>query len=418
MYFDKDPKHRLEYIFNVDRLLKFSRCDRLERSERRIAFVEARYQSFYGAQRSLYTLVTNLSTQFEPVVLLPGDGVVANKYRDAGVDVHIIPLGGNANLFGGEVFRLSLWKRLGVVVDLLKYNLRVARWLEDYDIDVVYANDFRALIYAGIAAKLVKKPVLWYVRADGLSPLEACMGVRLATRIILIANGVKRAFPPRDLRRYARKFCVLYTGFELDNNFGCTESEVCAKLDVPARVPVIGIVGSICHRKGHDLLVHALAHLKSRKIDAHLLVVGGSPVGHEHYRRHLEDLIDSHDLSSQVHWLGYQENVMPLYRLMDVLVLPSRSEGLPRTLIEGLFAGVPVVATDVGGVSEIVAMDYLGQVVPPDDVTSLAEALAQVLTDNRMRSEEVRELRTQYVRERFGLNHYVRGFEAIVKTLN
>src|SRR5690606_9968892 len=118
---------------------------------------------------------------------------------------------GNANLFGGEVFRLSLWKRLGVVVDLLKYNLRVARWLEDYDIDVVYANDFRALIYAGIAAKLVKKPVLWYVRADGLSPLEACMGVRLATRIILIANGVKRAFPPRDLRRYARKFCVLYT---------------------------------------------------------------------------------------------------------------------------------------------------------------------------------------------------------------
>src|SRR5690606_23926613 len=109
----------------------------------------SRYHSLYGAQKSLLTLVANLSERIEPIVLLPGEGVLADAFREAGVEVEIIPLRGKAGSFGGEVFRVTRLQKVGVAAEILAYNWRVARWLRERRIDLVYANDLRALMCVG-----------------------------------------------------------------------------------------------------------------------------------------------------------------------------------------------------------------------------------------------------------------------------
>lgn len=139
--------------------------------------------------------------------------------------------------------------------------------------------------------------------------------------------------------------------------------------------------------------------------------------GHEDVRGELDKRISALGLESNVHWLGYQGDVRPFYAMMDVVVLPSRSEGLPRVLIEGLSAGLPVVATDVGGVSDIVTGNHLGRMVQPNDPVSLARAIAEVLDDPRRNDAEIVKQRIEYVNEKFSLDAYVSGFESIVTEL-
>lgn len=383
--------------------------------------MDARFHTFYGAQKSLFTLVTNLaSTELEPIVLLPGEGVLAEQYRQAGINVDILPLGKQANRFGGEIPRLTLVGKLRVLKELFKYNLRVARWLRKNKIDVLYANDLRALLYVGIASKLCRKPLLWYVRVDGRPSVLSRVGLRLADRIILIADGVSSLFSPRDLAKFQQKFSTLYTGFALKERISDSDirKRVRASYGIPLNAKVIGIVASITYRKGHDLLIAAFNWLHKQRDDLHLLIVGDSPVGHEDFKTELVTRIEEQGLSERVHWVGYQNNVTAYYQAMDVLALPSRSEGLPRTIIEALGMGIPIVATDVGGVREILTSEDLGMVVPPDDVESLSHALWRIVCSSDLHTEQRQSKRRDYVEERFSVEAYVRGFVSIVNNLS
>lgn len=387
----------------------------------RIAFVDAYYDTFYGAQRSMFTLVTNLPRdRFEPIVLLPGDGVHAEEYRKAGVKVQVLPLRGDANRFGGVVPNLSIWKKMSVGIELLRYNLVAARWIRENRIDVVYTNNIRSLMYVGLASRAIGKPLLLYIRGDGKPSLLSRLAIRLANRVILIANGVSVVFTANDLQKYRSKLTTLYTGFDVAKLIGTERARESVR-DRHGIAPtdlVIGIVGSITRRKGHDLLLRALASLETSMKNLHLMVVGGEADGHEDYRIFLDELIEQLRLTSPVHWVGYRDDVAEYYQAMDILVLPSRSEGLPRVVVEGLASGLPVVASDVGGVREILISDDLGRVVPLEDVGALAQAISSILTSPDSISRSARVLRREYVADRFTIEAYARGFTTIIDSLH
>lgn len=394
---------------------------KLDSRRTRIAFVDARPHSFYGAQRSLFTLVTNLPERdVEPLVLLPSDGVLADHYRRVGVNVHVLPLNEKVNRFGGEIPEMSLAGKLGVTKALLEYNWRVSRWLKKRRIDIVYANDLRALLYVGLAGRLTRRPVLWYVRADGQPSILSHLGLRLADRVILIADGVRSLFTARDNARFQGKFVVLHTGFALDD--GLVDANVGRRIrdiyGIPRDAIVIGIVASVTQRKGHDLLIAAIDKLQNYRNDIHLMIVGDVAVGHENYRAKLAGMIDRFGLQENVHWVGYQEKVSDYYNAMDLVALPSRSEGLPRTIIEALGMGLPVVATDVGGVREILTSEILGRVVPPEDVESLARAIKSVINTPDFRTKDHQLWRQNYVKERFSIDAYVQGFMSIINAVD
>lgn len=128
-------------------------------------------------------------------------------------------------------------------------------------------------------------------------------------------------------------------------------------------------------QKAHEVTLHALAKLIQSGHRSHLVIVGD---GAE--RDRLEVLTDSLGLERHVTFLGYRTDVSSLLTASDAFVLASRWEGLPNVIMEALVAGRPVVATDVGGVTELVIDGVTGFVVPPEDAVALASAMQKVMT--------------------------------------
>ncbi|MCS6861161.1 MAG: glycosyltransferase, partial [Abditibacteriales bacterium] len=138
----------------------------------------------------------------------------------------------------------------------------------------------------------------------------------------------------------------------------------------------VGCVGTLRPVKGHRYLIEAIAAVREKVPHVHLSLVGDGPA-----RGELDDLRQRLGLNGCVSLLGMRDDVDALLKQFDVFVLPSLSEGISNALLEAMAAGLPVVATDVGGNPEVVQHGVTGLLVPPQDSRALAEALWQLLTD-------------------------------------
>lgn len=172
---------------------------------------------------------------------------------------------------------------------------------------------------------------------------------------------------------------------------------------------VVGFVGRLCAQKDPGLLLEAFARLRGDHPRARLAMVGDGPLRHALHRRGARL-----ELGDRVRWLGARPAaaVMPAF---DVLALPSRYEGLPYVLLEALAAGLPIVATDVGGVRLAVEEGENGYVVPCGVADRFADALASLLADPARRERAGRAARARA--PRFSIAEMVARTEAIYRRL-
>jgi glycosyltransferase involved in cell wall biosynthesis len=141
--------------------------------------------------------------------------------------------------------------------------------------------------------------------------------------------------------------------------------------------PVVGIVAVIRRRKGHQVLLEAVASAPLRGRGTHLVIAGEGPV-----RGQVEARAAELGLQEWVHFLGHREDVPDLLAACDVVALPSvLGEGVPQTILQALAVQRPVVASDVAGIRQVVRHDETGLLVPPEDPRALAEAIARLLAD-------------------------------------
>ena len=146
------------------------------------------------------------------------------------------------------------------------------------------------------------------------------------------------------------------------------------RADRHAGAPLLVCVGRLSHQKGQDVAIRALALLHDRM--ARLRLVGAESGGGE--RADLEALAESLGVSHRIEWRGGVEDTAPEYRAADVVVTPSRWDGLSLALLEAMASGAPIVASDVNG-SE--SLGDSGVIVPPDDPQALADAIDELLQD-------------------------------------
>ena len=195
--------------------------------------------------------------------------------------------------------------------------------------------------------------------------------VSLPFRDELIARGVSpdrieiihNAIPPDWGRRFASRIMpprfAPSMGFAADRN-------------------VILIVGRLSREKDHLTLLEAVARLPS-ELRPHLVIVGEGPE-----RPRIEERIRSLNLTGSVTLTGQQESAEPYYGIAQVAVLSSLSEGSPNALLEAMAAGVPVVATSVGGIPEIVTHGESALLVTPGDVAAMSASIARLLSDKNL----------------------------------
>jgi glycosyltransferase involved in cell wall biosynthesis len=159
--------------------------------------------------------------------------------------------------------------------------------------------------------------------------------------------------------------------------------------------PAVLYVGRLSHEKGVDVLLRAWPHVLQELPAARLRIVGDGPD-----RGVLEGLVASLGVASSVEMLGHQAEPWRFYREASVVVLPSRSEGIPNVLLEAIARDVPVVATRVGGIPHVLGDPPAGLLVAPDDPTALSTALLGGLVGT---AEEQMRHRRSLVRDRFSL---------------
>jgi glycosyltransferase involved in cell wall biosynthesis len=147
-------------------------------------------------------------------------------------------------------------------------------------------------------------------------------------------------------------------------------------LNVQDGRPVIGVVARFFPVKGQAALIAALPRLLQHRPDALVVFVGDGPE-----RKACEALARKLGIERAVRFLGQRHDVPELMNCFDVVAMPSRSEGLPLAAIEAMAAGVPVVATDVGGISEVVTHHRVGLLAPAGDVAALVGLICQLLDD-------------------------------------
>jgi glycosyltransferase involved in cell wall biosynthesis len=249
---------------------------------------------------------------------------------------------------------------------------------------VVHTHTAKAGFVGRLAARIAGVPVVVHTfhghvfkgyfnpRAAGVFVRLERLFSRLADRIIAPSAELKRQLT-QDYRICAPdRVTVIENGIRLDPFLSLPRHRggFRGKYGIPPDVPLIGIVGRYVPVKNHELFFQAAKRVIERIPDAHLAIVGDGP-----RRTELKAMAESAGLSARSHFTGWIADMLPIYSALDCAVLSSHNEGCPLALIEAMAAGVPVAATSVGGISDILSDSRYGALTPPGDADALADGI-------------------------------------------
>ncbi|MGD0575786.1 MAG: glycosyltransferase family 4 protein [Anaerolineales bacterium] len=175
--------------------------------------------------------------------------------------------------------------------------------------------------------------------------------------------------------------------------------------------PIIGTVGRLVSIKNHTMFLRAARSMVNSGIQASFVIVGDGEL-----RPSLEAQARSMDLAGRIFFLGWREEMSAIYLDLDIFALTSNNEGTPLSLIEAMAAGLPVVATAVGGVPDVVTDQRNGFLVPADDSAALAETWRTILKDPERSKQIGEQARLDAVR-RFGLERMLEQTRELYRSL-
>jgi L-malate glycosyltransferase len=339
-----------------------------------------------GTQRHLQQVLRLLDrARFTAsVYTLRAGGEVEAELRAAGVTVTSLAIGS----------RLARPRAASVV-------MRAAAALRAAGVEIVHGYQWRPALVGALVARLARVPL---VLASKRSLTGENLGARLAWRVIarrvdtVMVNAESLRAEGERLGMVAR-WAVVPSGIDVDRfRVGAASADAKAALGLDPRRPVVGTIGRLEARKGHDhFLIAARAMLAMADgLRPQILLVGDGPLAGRLARQ-----ASTLGLSESVRFTGGIADVRTALAAMDVFVLPSRAEGMSNALLEAMAARRPVVATAVGGTREVLESGRTGVLVPPDDAPALGREVLGLLADPA-RAARLAAAAERVVEERFG----------------
>ena len=202
--------------------------------------------------------------------------------------------------------------------------------------------------------------------------------LRRADRVVAVSDSMKTLLTRH--RVTAQRIRVIHNAIDPTEAVpSASGNEIRKRYGLTSGQKVIGVIGRLSREKGQLIFLRAMEKAARGLPSVKALIIGD---GQD--RAMLEGFCREKGLSEHVMFLGHQERIANYYQVLDLLVLPSLSEGLPNTVLEAMSFGVPVLATAVGGVPEII-QNGNGMIVPPNDPEALAERMIELLRDNALR---------------------------------
>jgi glycosyltransferase involved in cell wall biosynthesis len=201
---------------------------------------------------------------------------------------------------------------------------------------------------------------------------------RLASVIIAVSVEVRDHLTLSGVD--PRKIIVIPNGINPSTSNPKEQAELHREFGLLKDQIVLISVGRLVYQKAHSVLINAMQAIVTQRPEVMLYIAGEGPL-----RRELEQQIDDFGLSDQICLLGNRNDVPGLLSIADIFVLPSRWEGLPMALLEAMSTGLPIVATQVEGVNEVLQQNIQGFLVLPEDDRALTEALLKLIKNHQLR---------------------------------
>jgi glycosyltransferase involved in cell wall biosynthesis len=320
---------------------------------------------------------------------------------------------------GVPSFSLGCRGRLGFPLAIF----RLARLLRKQHVDILHTHLFEPSVVGLVAGKLAGTPMLfltrhysdyhtrihkgWHVRADQLCTALSHRVVAVSRHTAQHLTEVEKT-PPAKVR-------VVYNGIDFDR---VKPSGPDARARVRAaeglrEANVVLVAARLHPEKGYEYLLDAIPVLREKSKKPLVLLVAGRGPFEAAYRERTRRL----GCEEVVRFLGFRRDLPDLMVASDVFVLPSVAEAFGLVVVEALYLGVPVVATRVGGIPEIVEEDTDGLLVPPANSEALVCALERLLADPEERARLTTTGRAR-VTARFGFERMVREYEALYEELD
>jgi glycosyltransferase involved in cell wall biosynthesis len=335
-----------------------------------------------GGEIALLRLLPTLAESVDVTVVLGEQGPLVDRLGEHGIRVEVMPLSPRLRDVRKESVRPTALD-FRALIELPRYVGRLRHRLRELDADIVHTNSLKSALYGGVAARLAGRPVVWHIRdriASDYLPRPAVGLVRMLCLVVptaIIANSRETLSTiPRRRRRN-----VVYNAVVPDS-----VSNVPSRAGRLGGDVVIGMVGRLTPWKGQDLFLRAFAEAFAGS-SARARLVGSALFGEDEYAESLHRLADELGIAGQVEFRGFQEDVWAELGEMDVLVHCSvRAEPFGQVVLEGLAAGVPVVAADAGGPAELITSGVDGFLTKPGDAHELASTLRLLADDPALRT--------------------------------
>jgi glycosyltransferase involved in cell wall biosynthesis len=282
-------------------------------------------------------------------------------------------------------------------------------------IDVLHAHLFGSNAWASVLGRIARVPVviahehMWAYNGGGLRPLiDRELIARLADTFIAVSEQGRRSMIEVE-RIPAERVVVIANGIpEMAAGDG---ARIRDELGIPPGAPLVGSVGHLRAEKAYEVLIEAAGELRSERPQLRVLIVGEGPE-----RDTLERLSATLGLGETVTLAGARDDIPDLLAALDLAVCCSDFEGGPLSVMEYMAAGLPVVATRVGGLPELVRDGETGVLVPARDPRALSRALAELL-DDPVRRLELGTAGRELVLSEYGIDAWVESLERLYLSL-
>jgi len=350
-----------------------------------------------GAGRYVYDLARTVKDDYDVAVALGGNGLLIEKLENKGIRVVHIP---------------SLGRDIKAQTD-------GSAFIELYTIfkkerpDIVHLNSSKAGGLGALAARFARVPrIIFTVHGwafnEPVAPISkffrwsASLVTLLLSHAVITVSEFDGYHSPLSL-----KTTTIHNGVDAEVFLSRPDARArLAQLGVHTDSLLVGTIAELNKNKGIDILLKAFSKTKN----CSLVIIGD---GED--RMMLEALTANLKLESRVHFLGFIDNAATLMKAFDVFVLASRKEGLPYVILEAGEAEVPVIASMVGGIPEIIEDQLSGVLVPAYDTEALAHALNELLTSTNSRTHLAMRLKEKVSRG-FGLRGMVQKTKSVYES--
>jgi glycosyltransferase involved in cell wall biosynthesis len=263
-------------------------------------------------------------------------------------------------------------------------------------VDVIHAHTRVSQVAAAVVSRFTGVPYVTTCHGFFKKRLRGIFDT-WGSKVIAISDAVK-AHLARDFRLQDDRIELIYSGVDIGKYLKEYSEEDMDKVRISVGLmkgPVVGTIGRLSPIKGQKYFIRAMKDVIAREKGIQMLMVGDGPE-----RGRLKDLTLSLGMDSSVRFKSAVFNTQDYLAVMDIFVFPSLREGLGMALLEALAAGKPCIASDVGGISNIIKGGYNGILVPPGDIPAISEAVTNLLNNKDLAARMGDRGRT-LVKERF-----------------